>query len=144
MRKLTSYPLHIKTKYFQHILDESPIQVIICIVHVQFYQNSWGSRKFERMDYFMGKNNPIQDFPVFHIKSCWTLGSMLPMSFPTWVNHLLWILTPVIMAETNAYGFWFDDNRSPTNSIKVTSVMFKTHMTHAKGAIIGHWVQCFP
>lgn len=44
-------------------------------------------------------------------KNCWTLGSTLPVCFLTWTNCLLWILTLAIVAETNAYEFWSNDNR---------------------------------
>ena len=34
-----------------------------------------------------------------------------PVCFATWTNRLLWILTLAIVAETNACGFWSNDNR---------------------------------
>jgi hypothetical protein len=33
------------------------------------------------------------------------------VSFATWVNPLLWILTLAIVAKINACGFWSNDNR---------------------------------
>ena len=49
------------------------------------------------------------------LQRCWTLGSMLPVCFATWTNHLSWILTLAIVAETNTYRFWSDDNRYANN-----------------------------
>jgi hypothetical protein len=70
---------------------------------------------------------------------CWTLGLGLPASFTTWVNPLLWILTLVIVAKINVYGFWSNENCSLTNGMRVTGLEFETHPTHVKGEIVGHW-----
>jgi hypothetical protein len=46
--------------------------------------------------------------------------------------------------ETNACGFWSNENRSPTNGIRATGLEFETHPTCVGGEIVGHWVQRFP
>lgn len=42
---------------------------------------------------------------IFTTWKCWTLVSMLPASFATWVNPLSWILTMAIVAEITPTGF---------------------------------------
>jgi hypothetical protein len=61
------------------------------------------------------------------------LGSTLPVSFVTWVNPLVWILTPMILVENNTYWFWYKGNCSPKNGIRVIGLEFKTHPTCSKG-----------
>ena len=50
----------------QHILHEFPVELIISFCNIKFNQHPRDSRAFERVQHFMHKNNPIQDFPTFH------------------------------------------------------------------------------
>lgn len=72
---------------------------------------------------------------------CWTLGSALPTSFATWVNPFSWMLTPAIVAETNACGFCSNTNGRTTNGIRA-------QVRNSPGTrwreIVRHWVQRFP
>lgn len=58
------------------------------------------------------------------------MGSTLPMCFATWTKCISWILTLPIVAETNAYRFWSNNNRS---GIRVIGLKFETHPTHNVG-----------
>ena len=55
-----------KTIGSQHLLHEFPIELIVSFCNIKLNHHPKGSRDFERVQHFMHKNNPIQDFPTFH------------------------------------------------------------------------------